>query len=75
MYGLIQEGWLCPEPAISLHSHHVSLVQWGDLCEAGILLLALSRYSCSILHRGGALQQFLYGTLNINFICIVSYIL
>jgi hypothetical protein len=45
---------------MSLHSHHVSLVQWttrllpvtrdrvqnpwGDLCETGILLLALSRY-------------------------------
>ncbi len=50
----------CGEPAISLHSHHVSLVQWtthllpvtgtrvqnpwGDLCETGILRLALSRY-------------------------------
>ncbi len=50
----------CGEPAISLHSHHVSLVQWttrllpvmrdpgsipgGYLCETGILLLALSRY-------------------------------
>jgi hypothetical protein len=51
----------CGEPAISLHSHHVSLVRWttrllpvtrdpgsnpqgGTLCEAGILLLALSRY-------------------------------
>jgi hypothetical protein len=48
------------EPAISLHSHHVSLVQWtthllpvmkdpvqcprGYICETGILLLALSRY-------------------------------
>ncbi len=48
------------EPALSLHSHHVSLVQWttcllpvtrdrfkspvGYLCETGILLLALSRY-------------------------------
>ncbi len=52
-------GEPCGEPAISLHSHHVSLVQWttclipvtrdpiqnpwGDLCETGILLLALSR--------------------------------
>ncbi len=51
---------MCGEPAISLHSHHVSLVQWttrllpitsdpgsnpwGDLFETGILLLALSRY-------------------------------
>ncbi len=50
----------CVEPAISLHSHHVSLVQWstrllpamrnqvqspgGFLCDTGILLLALSRY-------------------------------
>jgi hypothetical protein len=50
----------CGEPAISLHSHHVSLVQWtacllhitrdpgsnplGDSCETGILLLAMSRY-------------------------------
>jgi hypothetical protein len=50
----------CGEPAISLHSHHVSLVQWtnrllpimrdsgsiprGYLCETGILLLAMSRY-------------------------------
>jgi hypothetical protein len=49
------------EPAISLHSHHVSLTQWtnpllpvsrdlgsnplGDLCETGILLLALSRHN------------------------------
>jgi hypothetical protein len=40
------------EPAISLHSHHVSLVQWTtcllpvmrDPGETGILLLALSRY-------------------------------
>ncbi len=55
-------GEPCGEPAISLHSHHVSLVQWttcllpvtrdpgsnllgGYLCETGILLLALSRYS------------------------------
>ncbi len=50
----------CGEPAISLHSHHVLLVQWttrlhpimrdrvqspgGYLCETGILMLALSRY-------------------------------
>ncbi len=50
----------CGEPEISLHSHHVSLVQWitrllpvmrdpgsiprGVLCETGILLLALSHY-------------------------------
>ncbi len=50
----------CWEPAISIHSHHVSLVQWtnpllpitrdlgsnplGDLCETGILLLVPSRY-------------------------------
>jgi hypothetical protein len=50
----------CLDPAISLHAHYVSLVQWttrllpvsrdpgsnpwGDLCETGILLLALSRY-------------------------------
>ncbi len=51
----------CREPAISFHSHHVSLVQGttrllpvtrdlgskplgGDLCETGILLLAMSRY-------------------------------
>ncbi len=50
----------CGEPAISLHSHHVLLVQWttrlhpimrdrvqspgGYLCETGILLLALSHY-------------------------------
>jgi hypothetical protein len=50
----------CEEPAISLHSHHVSLVQrttrllpvirdpgskpLGDLSETGILLLALSLY-------------------------------
>ncbi len=50
----------CGEPAISLHSHHVSLVQWttrllpvmrdpvsiprGYFCETGILLLALSPY-------------------------------
>jgi hypothetical protein len=49
------------ELAISLHLHHVSLVQWTTgllpimrdpgsiprryLCETGILLLALSRYS------------------------------
>jgi hypothetical protein len=50
----------CGEPAISLHSYTVPLVQWsacllpimrdqgsiprGYLCETGILLLALSRY-------------------------------
>ncbi len=50
----------CGEPAISLHSHTVSLVQWvnpllhvmtdpgsiprGYSCETGILLLVLSRY-------------------------------
>ncbi len=50
----------CGEPEISLHSHHVSLVQWttrllpvtrdpgskplGVLNETGILQLALSRY-------------------------------
>ncbi len=50
----------CGEPAISHDFHHVSLVQWttcllpttrdtgsnplGDLCETGILLLALSHY-------------------------------
>jgi hypothetical protein len=50
----------CGEPAISLHSYHVSLVQWttrllpimrdrgsilrGYFCENRILLLALSRY-------------------------------
>ncbi len=50
----------CGEPAISLHSYRVPLVQWstrllpvmrdpgsirrGYLCETGILLLALSRY-------------------------------
>jgi hypothetical protein len=55
-------GEPCGDPAISLHSHHVSLVQWtnplfpvtrdlgsnplgGYLCETGILLLAMSRYS------------------------------
>ncbi len=53
-------GEPCGEPTISLHSHHVSLVQWttvcfpswgtrvqspgGYLCETGILLLALSCY-------------------------------
>ncbi len=52
---------ICGEPAISLHSHHVSIVQWttrllpitrdpgskplGDLYETGILLLAMSRYT------------------------------
>jgi hypothetical protein len=58
---LVLEKYICRgEPAISLHSHHVSLAQWtthllpvtrdlgskplGDLCETGILLLALSRY-------------------------------
>ncbi len=48
---------MCGEPAISLHSHHLSLVQWttcyggpgfktpgGYLCETGILLLTLSGY-------------------------------
>jgi hypothetical protein len=51
----------CGKAAISLRSHHVSLVQWttrllpvtmdpgskplGDLCETRILLLAMSRYS------------------------------
>jgi hypothetical protein len=54
---------MCGEPAISLYSHHVSLVQWttrllpvtrdmgpgfktprGYLCETGILLLAFSCY-------------------------------
>ncbi len=51
---------ICGEPAISLHSYTVSLVQWvnalllvmwdpgsiprGYLCETGILLLALSYY-------------------------------
>ncbi len=55
------ESLFCGEPAISLHSHHVSLVQWttcllpvtrdpgsiprGYLCETRILLLALSRYN------------------------------
>jgi hypothetical protein len=50
----------CGEPAISLHSYTVPLVQWsprllpvmrdpgsiprGYLCETGILLLALSSY-------------------------------
>jgi hypothetical protein len=60
-------GEPCADPTISLHSHHVSLVQWiicllpitrdpgsnplgGYLCETGILLLALSRYSTSFLH-------------------------
>ncbi len=54
----------CGEPAISLHSHHASLVQRttrlllvmrdpgsiarGYLCEIGILLLALSRYNIMI---------------------------
>ncbi len=53
-------GEPCGEPAISLHFHHVSMVQWttcllpvtrtevqipgGYLCGTGILLLALSRY-------------------------------
>ncbi len=51
---------VCGEPAISPHSHHVSLVQWttrllpvmrdpgsiprGHLCETWILLLELSHY-------------------------------
>jgi hypothetical protein len=55
-------GEPCGEPAISLHSHHVSLVQWttrllpvtreldsnplGVLMWNGILLLALSHYIC-----------------------------
>ncbi len=54
-------GEPCGEPAISLHSYTVPLVQWstclllimrdmgsiprGYLCETGILLLALSRYT------------------------------
>jgi hypothetical protein len=62
---LLGGGEPCEVPAISLHSHHVSLVQWtnpllpaqgtwvqipwGDLCETGILLLALSRYKLHIL--------------------------
>ncbi len=43
-------GEPCAEPAISLHSYTVPLVQWstrspgGYLCETGILLLALSCY-------------------------------
>ncbi len=57
-YGVYQ--LFCGEPAISLNSYHVSLVQWttcllpvtrdpgsnplGCTCETGILLLALSRY-------------------------------
>jgi hypothetical protein len=57
-------GEPCGEPAISLHSYLVSLVQWttrflpvmrdlgsiprGYLCETGILLLALSCYSTLI---------------------------
>jgi hypothetical protein len=52
--------WYCGQPAISLHSYTVPLVQWstcllpimrdlgsiprGYLCETGILLLALSCY-------------------------------
>ncbi len=55
-------GEPCGEPAISLHSHHVSLVQWTNpllpvtrdlgsnpyLCDTGILLLALSRYNVAV---------------------------
>ncbi len=57
-YGVYQ--LFCGEPAISLHSYHVSLVQWttrllpvtrdpgsnplGGTCETGILLFALSHY-------------------------------
>ncbi len=57
-------GEPCGEPEVSLHTHHASLVQWtthllpvmrdpgsiprGYLCETGILLLALSRYSILI---------------------------
>ncbi len=57
-------GEPCGEPAISLHSHHASLVQWttrllpvmrdpgsnpwGILCETEILLLALSCYRCMV---------------------------
>ncbi len=59
MKEILWKRMFCAEPAISLHSHHVSLVQWtthllpvmrdpgsiprGYLCETGILLLALSR--------------------------------
>jgi hypothetical protein len=59
-FGVILTWNICGEPAISLHSHHVSLVQdttrllpvtrdpgskpLGDLSETG-LVLALSRYT------------------------------
>jgi hypothetical protein len=55
-----EERGKCGEPAISLHSHHVSLVQWTTCLlpvtrdpgsnpqgETGILLLALSHYKYS----------------------------
>jgi hypothetical protein len=57
---VIHYPFACGEPAISLHLHHVSLVQWttrllpimrdpgsiprGYLCGTGIFLLALSHY-------------------------------
>jgi hypothetical protein len=57
VYILHSYCFVCLEPAISLHSHHVSLVQWttrllpvmrdprfNHLRETGILLLALSYY-------------------------------
>jgi hypothetical protein len=58
--GMVLGHRACGEPAISLHSHHVSLVRWttrlfpsmrdpgsiprGYISGTGILLLALSRY-------------------------------
>ncbi len=66
-------GEPCGEPAISLDSHHISLVQWtnlfasrhkghrfkspgGYLCETGILLLVLSRYSIQKVDINGKLS-------------------
>ncbi len=72
-------GELYGEPAISLHSYTVPLVQWftrllpvmrdpgsiprGYLCETGILLSALSRYKIALKYR------FLKIVTNISLLC------